>query len=122
MKPIISLIIVLLLPVVFGRETEEDRANQLYHSARNEEDIMWCCLSQEEVQKCYDFAKAAEELHKEDETIFGSYYRRLKCKLYHNKNECMRVIDENRPVILISCAWRPETCSMEDAITPSSPF
>uniref|UniRef100_A0A0K2UG72 Melanotransferrinlike [Bombus impatiens] n=1 Tax=Lepeophtheirus salmonis TaxID=72036 RepID=A0A0K2UG72_LEPSM len=72
-------------------------AFELFHSERNNEDLMWCCLTNEELQKCYDFAKVAADYHEKDETLFGSYYRSLKCKLYNNKNECMRVIDENRP-------------------------
>ena len=62
---------------------------------RKGNDIMWCCLSQEELEKCLALSRATSEDHTKDEFAFGSYFRRIKCKLYSNKDECMRLIDEN---------------------------
>ena len=37
-----------------------------------------------------------EKDQNEDETAFGSYYRRILCKRYTTRDECMKVIDFNR--------------------------
>ena len=42
---------------------------------REGNDIMWCCLSKEELLKCQAFAEAAKKDHEENEYTFGSYYR-----------------------------------------------
>ena len=57
-------------------------------------ELLWCCLTSEEVSKCEAFAAAAERSHREDEYNFGSYYRGVRCKRYGTKDECMRLIDD----------------------------
>ena len=60
---------------------------------RVKNELLWCCLTAEEVAKCEAFAAAAEQTHLEDEYNFGSYYRAVRCKRYGTKDECMRLID-----------------------------
>ena len=63
---------------------------------RAENEIMWCCLSEEELAKCQDFAAAVAEDNERSDLIFGSYYRGIKCKLYFSRDECMKHIDLNK--------------------------
>ena len=64
---------------------------------RTGNDILWCCLSKEELAKCRAFATAVKDDNDRSDLIFGSSYRDIKCKLYQNKDECMRLIDEGKP-------------------------
>ena len=65
-----------------------------YDLERHGNDLMWCVISLEELAKCQALANAVDEAQKLSEVTFGSYYRRILCKHYTSKNECMKLIDE----------------------------
>lgn len=65
-----------------------------YDIERQGNDIMWCVISKEELAKCQALAVAVNEAQRESELAFGSYYRRILCKHYTSKDECMKLIDE----------------------------
>lgn len=47
-----------------------------YYRASNE--LMWCVLSDEELNKCEEFARATEKDQMDtNEEAFGSYYRKV---------------------------------------------
>ncbi|TRY75589.1 hypothetical protein TCAL_00523 [Tigriopus californicus] len=62
---------------------------------RADNDLLWCCVSEEELIKCQEFSEAAERDNLISDITFGSYFRSIKCKQYQNKGECMRVLDIN---------------------------
>lgn len=62
---------------------------------RADNDLLWCCVSEEELIKCQEFSAAAERDNLLSDVTFGSYFRSIKCKQYQNKGECMRVLDIN---------------------------
>ena len=71
---------------------KEDR-----YVSREGNDLMWCVLSMEEYAKCRHFAEMVEKDQMEtNELAFGSYFRRVRCKRYTTRDECMKVIDFNR--------------------------
>ncbi len=45
---------------------------------RKEKELMWCCLTMEELEKCRAFAEAARRDQEESDYTFGSYYRPIK--------------------------------------------
>ncbi len=49
---------------------------------RRGNDLMWCCLTSEEMDKCRAFARATEKDHEKEASpenyIFGSYYRKIR--------------------------------------------
>jgi hypothetical protein len=66
-----------------------------YELHREENELMFCVLSNEEMAKCQAFAAATARDHLRSEKTFGSYYRPILCKKYFSHDECMRVVDEN---------------------------
>ena len=66
-----------------------------YELHREENELMFCVLSNEEMAKCQAFAAATARDHLRNEKTFGSYYRPILCKKYFSHDECMRVVDEN---------------------------
>ncbi len=65
-----------------------------YDLEREGNDVMWCVTSKEELAKCQALADAVNEAQALSELAFGSYYRRILCKHYTSKDECMKLIDE----------------------------
>lgn len=65
----------LAVPILAQQEAEDPQL-----LLRGENDIMWCCLSAEELEKCRALADATRADHERDEYVFGSYYRPIKCK------------------------------------------
>ena len=50
--------------------------NIFYYRASNE--LMWCVLSDEELNKCEEFARSTEKDQMDtNEEAFGSYYRKV---------------------------------------------
>ena len=90
----IEVILLSILSITYAQQRlfrDDDQDEYVY---RQGNDILWCCLSKEEVAKCRSFADAVEEDHLADEITFGSYYRKVKCRQFQNKDECMRLIDD----------------------------
>ena len=58
-----------------GDSSQTRNADDRYKIYREENDIMWCCLSKAELEKCHAFAAAAEIDNLKSEFTFGSYYR-----------------------------------------------
>lgn len=64
-----------------------------YDLVREGNEIMWCVTSAEELAKCEAMAEAIDEDQLRSELAFGSYYRKIKCKQFSSKDECMKLID-----------------------------
>ena len=45
---------------------------------REEGELLWCCLTGEELAKCEAFARATERDQLKSDYTFGSYYRPIK--------------------------------------------
>ena len=85
----------LLIISLFGHIRGQIDDEELDHQVRRDNDLMWCCLTEEELKKCRKLSRAMETDQEESDISFGSAYRKLRCKLYSTKYECMRKIDEN---------------------------
>ena len=72
---------------------QRDR-NTNYNLERQNNDLMWCVTSNDELNKCQAMAEAINTAQYLSEFAFGSYYRKILCKLYNSKDECMKLIDE----------------------------
>ncbi len=82
------MVVAFLASSAFGQLQQEE------YVAREGNDLLWCCLSAEELRKCQNFAEAVNRDHLRSEYTFGSYYHRLKCRRFQDKDECMRLIDD----------------------------
>ena len=76
-----------------------------YVLERHGNDIMWCVTSKEELTKCQDLSNAVDEAQKLSEVTFGSYYRKILCKHYTSKDECMKLIDEGLRCVQTLSNW-----------------
>ena len=65
-----------------------------YYLERHGNDVMFCVTSAEELQKCQELSEAVTTAQELSEFAFGSYYRKILCKQYTSKDECMKLIDE----------------------------
>ena len=54
---------------------------------------MWCVTSLEELEKCRALADAVTAENQNNPNTFGSYFRKIMCKRYTSKDECMKLID-----------------------------
>ena len=84
-----------LVPAVMAQGQRKN-----YDLEREGNDLMWCVITPEELAKCQALADAVNKAQTESESLsdhtkgFGSYYRRILCKHYPSKDECMKLIDE----------------------------
>ena len=88
-----NLLILTLIPLAFSQESTFD---ENYNLARQGNDLMWCVTSKEELEKCLALSKATQEAQEYSELAFGSYYRKILCKHFTSKDECMKLIDEGK--------------------------
>ncbi|PSN53016.1 Melanotransferrin [Blattella germanica] len=54
--------------------------------------VIWCTISNEEQDKCKNFARAIER----DRNLFGTAAMTLKCSRGFNKEDCMSTLDEEK--------------------------
>ena len=88
-----NLLLLTLIPLALGQQTNFDDA---YNLARQGNDLMWCVTSKEELEKCQALSKAVEADQADSELAFGSYYRKILCKHFTSKDDCMKLIDEGK--------------------------
>ncbi len=56
----------------------EDRDREEAAVYRSEKELLWCCLTGEELAKCRAFARATQRDQERSDYTFGSYYRPIK--------------------------------------------
>lgn len=61
--------------------------------------ITWCTISREEQQKCQNFAMAVERDQIKVATEKGSVKVKVECLQAYNKNECIRLLDEEKATL-----------------------
>lgn len=71
MRGLLTVGLAAVIPLVFVNIVSCN-AEEVY---RKPNEIMWCCLTAEELDKCNAFALAAEEDNLKSDLTFGSYYR-----------------------------------------------
>ena len=84
----------LILTLISTALCQENEFEENYNLAREGKDLMWCVTSREELEKCQALSKAVQDAQDDSEFAFGSYYRKILCKHFTSKDECMKLIDE----------------------------
>ena len=86
------LICIILGPALLAFAQRSDLQED-YLTKRKGNDLMWCVTSLEELEKCRALADAVTAENQNNPDTFGSYFRKILCKRYTSKDECMKLID-----------------------------
>jgi len=93
-KNILSIFIFTILgPALLVFAQQRSDLQEDYATKRKGNDLMWCVTSLEELEKCRALADAVTTENQNNPNSFGSYFRKILCKRYTSKDECMKLID-----------------------------
>ena len=102
-KTILSILICIILGPALLAFAQRSDLQEDYLTKRKGNDLMWCVTSLEELEKCRALADAVTTENQNNPNSFGSYFRKILCKRYTSKDECMKLIDTgslNNPNIM----------------------